>query len=90
MMIMGRCAGCGEKGNAHLLREHIRYCQDYARLHAGHPEQALAPEEEFVRWKKDQRSGERAGRREAAIDEADRRRAVQADRWATPPDIVED
>lgn len=87
----GRCAGCGEMNKDILaVREHVRYCPDYARLYAEHPERAHEPGKEWERWITEQRAAERAARREAAIDEADRRRAAQKQRWRTPPDILED
>lgn len=87
----GRCAGCGQTDkNPADTREHVRYCVDYARLYAGHPERALEPEQEFERWVREQRDQDRAGRKEAAIGEADRRREEQRRRWETPRDILED
>jgi hypothetical protein len=88
-MSQGRCAGCGHlRRNSLAVREHTRYCPQFAALHAEHPEQALEPEAEFTRWVAEQRSGERAARRDAAVTEADRRRAEQKERWKTPPDIL--
>jgi hypothetical protein len=72
------------------VREHTRYCRKYKELYATRPKQALDPEDEFIRWRDGDRAGERDDRRQAAVDEADRRRAVQAGRWATPPDILEE
>lgn len=71
------------------MREHARYCNKYKALYAEHPERALDPEAEFIRWRDVDRAGERDDRRQAAVDEADRRRAVQTDRWKTPDDILE-
>lgn len=89
-MSQGRCAGCGEVGKVPVVREHVRYCRDYARLHASKPDQALDPADEFERWKDEQRDAERAVSRQAAVTEADRRRAEQQGRWVTPPDILGD
>jgi hypothetical protein len=90
-MATGRCAGCGMVDRRGLLvREHTRYCREYAALYAEHPDRALEPEVEFVRWVIEQRADERAGRREEIIAEAGRRRAAQEDRWQTPPDILEE
>jgi len=86
----GRCAGCGMRGDASLLQEHVRYCGQYAVLNAEHPDRAIDPEAEFIRWRAAERSGERAAWRRAITDEACRRQAVQAERWATPVDILED
>lgn len=90
-MMPGRCAGCGETSkDVPAVREHVRYCPGYQRLHAEHPERALEPEQEFARYVREQRADDRAGRREAVIAEADRRRAEQASRWRTPADILEE
>jgi hypothetical protein len=88
---IGRCSGCGlsHKDSA-LVREHTRYCRKYAALYARDPGLVLEPEAEFIRWRDDDRGKEREEHRGEVIAEADRRRAVQADRWATPPDILEE
>lgn len=89
-MSQGRCAGCGEMGTAAEVSEHIRACTPYRQLFDDSPERALAPEEELRRWQEEDRPGERAGRKEAAVSEADRRRGEQRARWETPPDPLED
>lgn len=89
--MIGRCPGCGlSHKDSDLVREHTRYCRKYKALLAYHPERALDPEAEFIRWRDEDRSGERDDRRQDAVDEADRRRAVQASRWATPVDLLAD
>lgn len=88
-MPTGRCAGCGETGKNSSIIEHTRYCPEFIALYRRNPEAALAPEAEFTRWNTEQRADDRAARREAAIDEAGRRRAEQAARWETPADILE-
>lgn len=90
-MAIGRCPGCGlTHKDSGLVREHTRYCKLYAALYVKHPERAIDPEAEFIRWRDELRSGEREERKGEVIAEADRRRAVQAARWATPLDILEE
>jgi hypothetical protein len=91
IVAIGRCPGCGlSDKDSDLVREHTRYCAKYAALWLRHPDRAIDPEAEFIRWRDEERPAEREGRREEVIAEADRRRAVQASRWATPPDILEE
>lgn len=90
-MSIGRCSGCGlSHKDSGLVREHTRYCRKFAAVYAKDPALCLEPEAEFLRWRDDDRWQEREARKDEIIAEADRRRAVQADRWATPPDILED
>jgi len=87
--VTGRCAGCGlTDRNADKVREHARYCPEYKTLYQESPERALDPEAEFTRYKEAERAGDRQVRREAAVTEAERRRAVQTARWETPPDLL--
>jgi hypothetical protein len=89
----GRCAGCGlTNKNAEYVREHTRYCEDFpAAWRAAKPGVSLDPVDVHLRWVT---SGDRAEfrqeRKDAAVTEADRRRAAQKARWATPPDILEE
>lgn len=76
--------------NADEVREHTRYCPDFAVLFAEHLERALDPEAEYVRWVEFDRAEMRSGRRDAHVAEADGRRAAQRERWRTPPDILEE
>jgi hypothetical protein len=88
---IGRCPGCGlMHKDSGFVREHVRYCEKYAALYAGYAELVIDPEAEFIRWRDEERQGEREGHRGEVIAEADRRRAVQHDRWATPPDLLEE
>lgn len=89
-MSTGRCAGCGRLGKASEVSEHTRDCASYKHLFMTSPERALEPEAEFLRWRAAERPAERAERIRLAVDEADRRRRVQACRWATPADILEE
>jgi hypothetical protein len=73
-----------------VTREHTRYCPQFKDLYARDPDRALDPEAEFIRWRDNDRADFRAGRRDAAVTEVERRRAEQKARWATPPDILED
>jgi hypothetical protein len=83
----GRCAGCGLiDRNADKVKEHTRYCPDFAALFLVSPEQALDPEAEFTRWRDIERAVARENSKQAAVDEADRRRAEQEARWETPED----
>lgn len=87
----GRCAGCGlTNKNADLVREHTRYCMPFRSLYLEYPEAALDPGDEYIRWREAERGEERQEHKDAAVSEADRRRAVQQARWKTPPDILED
>jgi hypothetical protein len=70
------------------MREHTRYCPEYADLFKAEPMRALEPGVEYARWADEQRADDRAEHREGAIAEADRRRAVQAERWKTPDDLL--
>jgi hypothetical protein len=83
----GRCAGCGLiDRNADKVREHTRYCQDFAALYLVSPERALDPEAEFIRWRDEDRARIRQDNKDASVAEADRRRAEQEARWETPED----
>jgi hypothetical protein len=85
--VTGRCAGCGMTDrNADRVKEHTRYCPDFAALFLVSSEQALDPEAEFVRWRDLERANAREDVKLAAIREAERRRAEQEARWETPPD----
>jgi hypothetical protein len=87
--VTGRCAGCGRTDkNADVVREHTRQCPQYAAVYAADPALALDPADEFARWAAEDRPEVRAARKSAAVAEADRRRAEQANRWRTPPDIL--
>lgn len=90
-MIAGRCAGCGETSkSASEIREHTRYCPDYRALYARDPAAALDPEAEYQRWVSEDRGAERAGRREDAVAEADRRRAEQRDLLAVQDPLADE
>lgn len=87
----GRCAGCERTDkSADTTREHTRYCPAFKVLFEQSPERALDPETEYRRWVELERGIAREGIRQIAIREAERRRAVQAERWATPPDILDE
>ncbi len=89
--MIGRCSGCGlSHKDSGLVREHTRYCKKYAALFAKDPGLVFEPEAEFIRWRDDERWKERENRRAEVIAEAERRRAVQENRWATPADILEE
>ena len=85
----GRCAGCGlVNRNSAVVREHVRYCPEFLNLFLTAPERALEPEDEFARYRDEDRQADRQKHKDDAISEADRRRAEQAARWETPPDLL--
>jgi hypothetical protein len=86
-----RCAGCGMRDkSAAAVREHIRYCPDYAALYARNPIAALEPVAEYRRWVAAERAGERAQHREDVIAVAEDRRAAQREMLSAPDILADD
>lgn len=51
-MSRGRCAGCGyEDASCKKVRSHVQSCPEFVTLFKEHPERAIDPEDEYVRWK---------------------------------------
>jgi hypothetical protein len=88
-MATGRCAGEGKTGPAREIAIHMITCPEFARLVQKNPERALPPEQEYARWRREDRDDEREGARSVKVADTDARRASMADRFRTR-DILED
>lgn len=95
-MAQGRCAGCGKTGQSCKgMKNHILECPAYVKLYKSDPSKALMPEQEFERWQREENSEEaRAAARDvrlaAKFAELDSKRDAQSERWAQPPDLLDD
>lgn len=92
-MASGRCSGCGRTGSAKKIALHIISCPAYIELHRTAPAQCLSPAAEADRHRTDNTQQHRAQLRDerllarfAALDNEVR---VQAERWRTPPDLLD-
>lgn len=85
----GRCSGCGQVDDLPRTRQHIVSCPDWAALYQRASAQALTPEDEFDRWVRDERDGERAAVRVQAMADTDDRKALSVARFKVP-DPLED
>jgi hypothetical protein len=92
----GRCAGCGVVNTScKKIRAHVCECPDYLRLYRESPEKALEPEAEYLRWKADDtvadvRAQQKDLRLQARFKALDEKRALQVERFAAPPDPLDD
>lgn len=89
-MSRGRCSGCGESGSSQAVAAHTAACPGFAVLYREHPERALAPEAEYLRWRQQDRAGEQAARVAGKVSSTDTRRAVMAERFRTRDILEED
>lgn len=88
--MQGRCAGCGETGPERQVTAHLASCARFAQLYREHPERALPPAREYRRWREQEKAAEQEERIAARITATGIERSVMADRFRTPPDILED
>ena len=77
----GRCAGCGETADLSATRRHIVSCSKWAALYQRDPAHALSPEDEYERWVREDRDGERETRRTQAMADTDDRKAQSVQRF---------
>lgn len=89
-MSQGRCPGCGETGPAAEVLVHTYGCSKFAKLYREHREQALSPVAEYRRWREQEKDAEQQARVAAKVESGAAGRAVMADRFRTPKDILED
>lgn len=86
----GRCAGCGKTGEVGQVAVHTVTCRPFAVLYAEHPERALHPGPEYVRWRAEERQAEVDARIKSKIEATDQARAVTASRFRTRNILEED
>jgi hypothetical protein len=74
----GRCAGCQETGELKRIDWHALSCAKLAQLYREDPERALAPAQEYARWRREERAEEHAEdlARRVADTQGMRRRSV--------------
>jgi hypothetical protein len=94
-MPAGRCSGCGLNDSARKVALHVLTCSRYLDLFRQDPARCLDPAAEYERYRTEELNPEaRAERRDVRLRdrfaELDRQQAVQADRWRTPPDLLDD
>lgn len=86
-MSAARCAGCGEVGPCHQVRDHVLRCPAYVALYREQPEKALAPEAEWERWREEDRDAEQSAARSETLERVfarlDAKREAQFSRWTT-------
>lgn len=94
-MPSGRCVGCGFRESVRKVEVHILGCPDYLDVFRVDPARCLDPAAEHQRYQNEEDNPEaRAVKRDFRLQdrfaELDRRHAVQAHRWRTPRDILDD
>lgn len=94
-MAMGRCSGCGLVGSCKKVEIHVLTCPSYLTLFRTEPERCLDPASEQQRYKTHEDTSQaRAARRDTRLRhrfaEMDRHQSMQAQRWRTPKDILEE
>lgn len=94
-MPSGRCAGCGVINAERKVQYHIVTCDKYQALFETDPDKALDPAGEYQRYKteemtSDARAHRRDDRLSAQFTELSTLQDLQARRWRTPKDILED
>ena len=84
----GRCV-CGVTGPLKAVTDHVLQCRDWAKAYREDPSSALPPGEEYERWLRQDKAGERAAALREKVAETDAQRAAMAARFASR-DILED
>lgn len=89
--MQGRCPGCGTTGPEAKITSHTAGCAKFARLYREDPDRAaLSPADEYKRWREQDKDSETSARIAGKVAATDAARAVTADRFRTPRDILED
>jgi len=94
-MPTGRCAGCGYVNSDRRAKLHVVGCSDFLELFENDPDKALDPVTEYQRYKSEELTSDaRAQRRDLRLterfSELSALQDLQARRWTTPKDILED
>lgn len=89
MSEQGRCPGCHLTGERKRVDGHVLGCEDYADLYRSHPERALAPAEEYLRWRRDEYAAEHAADLAGRVADTQDRRRRSVSRFEVP-DLLED
>lgn len=91
-MAQGRCVGCGHIGSSAQVGIHVLTCLEYLALYRTSPENCLDPETAYQRHRQEtsQARAERRDQRLGRYEAIDRQHELEAARWKTPADILED
>lgn len=83
MRAQGRCAGCHAQDELKAAEWHVLCCEKWAALYRSDPAAALSPAEEYDRWRREDRSGERAADLQRRVVDTQAERAASVARFAS-------
>lgn len=82
MREQGRCAGCKENGELKRVAWHVLSCEKWAAVYRSSPAAALAPAQEYARWREQERAAEHAAGLQARIADTQARRVASVARFS--------